>query len=69
VAGKLTPGALRALREAYAEQATPMQQRQVEALKLERRLADLVNQAYGLTAEEVVLLWRTAPPRMPMGEK
>ena len=42
-AGKLTPGALRALREGYAEQATPVQQRQAEALQLERRLADLVN--------------------------
>ena len=29
------------------------------------RAADLVNAAYGLTAEEVALLWRTAPPRMP----
>ena len=66
-AGKLSPAALRALRDGYAEQATPVQQRQAEALKLERRLADLVNQAYGLTPEEVELLWRTAPPRMPVG--
>ena len=43
-----------------------MQQRQDEALKLERRLAELVNVAYGLTPEEVDLLWRTAPPRMPI---
>ena len=68
-AGKLTPSALRALREGYSEQATPVQQRQAEALKLERRLADLVNQAYGLTPEEVELLWRTAPPRMPITYK
>ena len=27
--------------------------------------ADLVNAAYGLTAEEMGLMWRTAPPRMP----
>jgi len=66
-AGKLTPAALRALRDGYAEQATPVQQRQAEALRLERRLADLVNQAYGLTPEEIDLLWRTAPPRMPVG--
>src|SRR5262245_45726186 len=51
-AGKLTPAALRALREGYAEQAAPVQQHQVEAQQLERRLADLVNQAYGLTPEE-----------------
>ena len=62
-AGKLTPAALRALRDGYAEQATPVRQRQAEALGLERRLADLVNQAYGLTPEDVELLWRTAPPR------
>jgi hypothetical protein len=29
-----------------------VRQRQAEALGLERRLADLVNQAYGLTPEE-----------------
>ena len=31
---------------------------------LEGCLAELVNTAYGLTPEEVALLWRTAPPRM-----
>lgn len=36
-----------------------------EALQLERQLSDLVNEAYGLTPEEVALLWETAPPRMP----
>jgi hypothetical protein len=66
-AGKLSPAALRALRDGYAEQATPVQQRQAQALVLERRLADLVNQTYGLTPAEVELLWRTAPPRMPVG--
>jgi len=25
-----------------------------------------VNQAYGLTPEEVSLMWATAPPRMPI---
>jgi len=25
----------------------------------------MVNEAYGLTPEEVDLMWRTAPPRMP----
>jgi uncharacterized membrane protein len=65
-ASRLSPAALRALREGYAQQAAPVQQRQAEALRLERRLADLVNQAYGLTPEEIDLLWRTAPPRMPV---
>lgn len=39
-----------------------------EAQGLGRRLAGLVNAAYGLTAAEVDLLWQTAPPRMPVGE-
>jgi hypothetical protein len=37
----------------------------LEVLASERRLSDLVNLAYGLTADEVELMWRTAPPRMP----
>ena len=45
-----------------------MRQRQAESLGLERSLADLVNQAYGLTPEDVELLWRTAPLRMPVGK-
>jgi hypothetical protein len=40
--------------------------RQIEAQKLEHRLSDLVNQAYQLTPEEIDLMWRTAPPRMPI---
>jgi hypothetical protein len=34
-------------------------------LTIERKLSDLVNEAYGLTPEEVRLMWETAPPRMP----
>jgi hypothetical protein len=37
-----------------------------EAAGLERRLHDLVNAAYGLTPEEVRLMWDTAPLRMPI---
>jgi hypothetical protein len=66
-AGTLKPSELKALREGYQEQATPVQQLRVEAQQLERRLAELVNAAYGLTPAEVDLLWRTAPPRMPVG--
>ena len=43
-----------------------MQSRKTEALTLEHRLSDLVNQAYGLTPEEIDLMWKTAPPRMPI---
>ena len=38
-----------------------------EALKLERQISDLVNEAYGLTPDEIDLMWKTAPPRMPVG--
>jgi hypothetical protein len=37
-----------------------------ETLKLECTLSDLVNQAYGLTEAEIELMWKTAPPRMPI---
>jgi len=32
---------------------------------LKHRASDLVNQAYGLTPDEVALMWQIAPPRMP----
>jgi len=63
--GRLTPGALRDLKNGYAEMAEPVRQERTEAAGLERRLSDLVNEAYGLTGEEVDLMWKTAPPRMP----
>jgi hypothetical protein len=44
----------------------PSYRKLIEAQQLERRLSALVNAAYGLTPEEVELLWRTAPPRMPV---
>jgi hypothetical protein len=56
---------LQNLQAGYAEMAMPVREERAEAAKLERRLSDLVNQAYGLTPEEVDLLWSTAPPRMP----
>ena len=37
-----------------------------DILSLERKLSDLVNAAYGITPDEVALMWRTAPPRMPL---
>jgi len=61
----LTPGAVKDLSKGYYDQATPLRERLGEATGLERRLADLVNAAYGLTPEEIVLLKETAPPRMP----
>ena len=58
--------ALRAVKEVYNEYTPIINARQIEAQKLEHRLSDLVNQAYQLTPEEIDLMWRTAPPRMPI---
>ena len=66
-AGKLKPADLKYLREIYDENAAPIQDHRRRALTMERRLADLVNRAYGLTPDEIELLWSTAPPRMPVG--
>ena len=61
----LSLATVRRLREVHAEVAAPFAERRLEATRLERRLAALVDAAYGLTPEEVALLWETAPPRMP----
>lgn len=63
--GKLTPAALRALREGHASEAPAVLAGRAEATLLERRLSGLVNAAYGLTPEEEALLRSTAPPRTP----
>ncbi len=44
----------------------PVRVLKAEALRLERKLFNLVNAAYGLAPEEVALMWRTTPPRMPV---
>ena len=62
----LTPSQLRQLREAFADTAEPARQARIELLAHERSLAAMVERAYGLTDEEVALMWRTAPPRMPL---
>ncbi|MBO1050325.1 MAG: N-6 DNA methylase [Dolichospermum sp. DEX182a] len=57
--------AFTALRKAHNDYVPEINSRKNEALKLEQRLSDLVNQAYQLTPEEIDLMWKTAPPRMP----
>jgi hypothetical protein len=61
----LSAAALKSLRDEHARTIEPARARDAEALQLERQLSDLVNEAYGLTPDEVALLWQTAPPRMP----
>jgi len=64
--GKLTPASLKDLQAGYAEQVVPIQRYRAEAIVLERKRSDLINAAYGLTPEEIELLWTNAPPRMPL---
>jgi hypothetical protein len=61
----LSVAQVEALKEEHARSVAPLQGLAAEARQLERRVAELVNAAYGLTKEEVALMWRTAPPRMP----
>ena len=62
----LSAAGLKGLRAEYTQHVEPARTRVAEARGLERQINDLVNQAYGLTPEEVQLMWDTAPPRMPI---
>ncbi len=62
----LSLAALKGLREEHTRTILLAQALAREALALERKISDLVNEAYGLTPEEVELMWETAPPRMPI---
>ena len=53
------------LKDRHARSVKPLQALAAQSRQLERRVADLVNTAYGLTPEEVARMWRTVPPRMP----
>jgi hypothetical protein len=62
---KLSAADIQRLKEEHRQTVEPARIAAAEAQALERRLSDLVNTAYGLTPEEVRLMWTTAPPRMP----
>lgn len=62
---KLSVAQLAELKREYAATVELARNMRLEVLASERRLSDLINQAYGLTADEIELMWRTAPPRMP----
>jgi hypothetical protein len=63
---KLTVTEVAAIKKEHAQTVAPVAARLHEAARLERDLSALINAAYGLTAEEEALIWRTAPPRMPI---
>jgi hypothetical protein len=62
----LTAAGLHALQDEYTRTIEPARTLAAETLSLERPLSDLVNQAYALTPAEIDLMWKTAPPRMPV---
>jgi hypothetical protein len=64
-AARLSPKTLAELAATHGQYADPERRRAARLRALEQRLAELVNQAYELSAEDIELLWRTAPPRMP----
>lgn len=61
----LSVAEVKRLNEEHHKSVVPLQALAREAAQLEQRIADLVNEAYGLTPDEVKLMWDTAPPRMP----
>jgi len=62
----LSAAGVQAVRDEYARTVRPMQAALREAERLEWHLSDLVNEACGLTPDEIHLMWATAPPRMPL---
>jgi hypothetical protein len=71
IRGKKNPvsvAALKSLRDEHVRTIEPARAQAAEALQLERQLSELVNDAYGLNPDEVALLWKTAPPRMPFAK-
>lgn len=62
---KLTVAEVGELKREYSATVDPARRMRAEVLTFERRLSELVNEAYALTEDEVELMWRTAPPRMP----
>jgi hypothetical protein len=63
---RLTVAEVAAIKHAHAETIAPISALLREANTLERQLSAVVNAAYGLTPAEEALMWRTAPPRMPI---
>ena len=61
----LSAAQAQALRAEHVKHVRPLQLLAAESRQLEARVSDLVNAAYGLTPEDVSLMWKTAPPRMP----
>lgn len=64
-APRLSPTVITELTETHQHYAETARERAIRVRALEREISDLVNRAYRLSDEEIDLMWRTAPPRMP----
>lgn len=64
---KLRPADLAELRALHEAESLPVLRREQAVAAAERRLSDAVNEAYGLTDQDIATLRDTAPPRMPPG--
>jgi hypothetical protein len=62
---KRTAAEIAELKREHAKTIEPMRKARMKICTAEQKLSDLVNAAYGLTPDEVALMWKTAPPRMP----
>lgn len=62
----VTGAELRRLRDEYGATVPLLRQALGRTEELERAIAAAVHATYRLTEEEIALLWRTAPPRMPV---
>jgi hypothetical protein len=57
----LVAAGLKGLRDEHSRTIGPARKLAVEALKLEHQISDLANEAYGLTPEEIALMWQEFP--------
>jgi hypothetical protein len=64
-AARLTPKAIVEIVDTHRPYAAAAIARAAELRAHERRISDLVFEAYRFTEAEIELIWRTAPPRMP----
>ena len=62
---KLTAGEIAELKREHGATIEPARATRRRIFGLEQRLSELVNSAYGLSPDEIRLMWDTAPPRMP----
>jgi hypothetical protein len=62
---KLTAAEVGELKREYTVTIQPAVTSRAEVARLEASISDVVNAGYGLSQEDVTLLWSSAPPRMP----